>query len=82
MGIQSVYEVLGGTSRTLYDFFIYIGKETCNTYELGFSGDIVIGLCKTYLPKYDKLRIFTNGWFTSLPLLTYLKTNEYGLQEF
>lgn len=61
-----------GASGILYDFSIYIGKETCNTYNLGFSGDIVVDLC-TDLPNYQNFRIFTDNWFTSIPMFTYLK---------
>lgn len=49
-----------GASGILYEFSIYIGKETCNTYDLGFSGDTVVQLC-TDLPNNENFRIFTDS---------------------
>lgn len=66
-----------GVSGIVYDFEIYVGKETIkNASSLGISGDIVIRLVEN-LPRNKNFKVFFDNWFTSYDLLVHLK--EIGL---
>lgn len=58
------------TSSTTFPFILVKKRATPTNWDFL---ETVVGLCKTYLPKYDNLRRFIVGWFTFLPLFTNLK---------
>ena len=56
----------------MYDFQIYVGKETCPGSGLGFLGDIVLALSEN-TPENKNYKICCNNWFSSLLLAVALK---------
>lgn len=56
-----------GATGIMYDFEIYVGKNTCADRGLGFSGDIVITLTDN-LPEKQNFKVFADNWFSSIPL--------------
>ncbi|XP_054083710.1 piggyBac transposable element-derived protein 2-like isoform X2 [Zeugodacus cucurbitae] len=61
-----------GTSGLVYDFTLYVGEGTCQSYGLGLSSDIVLYLAKT-IPKHKNFKLYFDNWFTSVSLLIALK---------
>ena len=62
-----------GSSGTVYDFEVYMGKGTVkNVSPLGISGDIVLQLVDG-LPKGQNYKVFMDNWFTSFSLMCALK---------
>lgn len=61
-----------GASGLLHDFAVYVGKETCPEYGIGFSGDIVLHLCEDLQSNMGH-RLFCHNWFTSTPLFKTLE---------
>ncbi|XP_049943210.1 piggyBac transposable element-derived protein 2-like [Schistocerca serialis cubense] len=61
----------------MYDFEIYVGKNTCSDRGLGLSGDIVLALTET-LPEKQHFKVFADSWFSSIPLAIGLK--ERGIE--
>lgn len=61
-----------GASGLLHDFAVYVGKETCPKYGIGFSGDIVLHLCEDLQSSIGH-RLFCDNWFTSTRLFKILK---------
>ncbi|XP_049862590.1 piggyBac transposable element-derived protein 2-like isoform X3 [Schistocerca gregaria] len=66
-----------GASGMMYDFEIYVGKNTCSDRGLGLSGDIVLALTET-LPEKQHFKVFADSWFSSIPLAIALK--ERGIE--
>lgn len=66
MGLHKVF-VRAGISGLIYDFRIYVGKNTRKEYNLGFSGDIVQELCSSR-PAGQNFKVYFDNWF-SLPSL-------------
>ncbi|XP_047098378.1 piggyBac transposable element-derived protein 3-like [Schistocerca piceifrons] len=66
-----------GASSMMYDFEIYVGKNTCSDRGLGLSGDIVLALTET-LPEKQHFKVFADSWFSSIPLTIALK--ERGIE--
>jgi len=61
-----------GASGLTYDFEFYTGKLTCPDFQLGISGDIVLHLFRELLANQN-FKLYTDNWFTSLPLVIRLK---------
>ncbi|XP_049816457.1 piggyBac transposable element-derived protein 3-like [Schistocerca nitens] len=66
-----------GALGMMYDFEIYVGKNTCSDRGLGLSGDIVLSLMET-LPEKQHFKVFADSWFSSIPLAIALK--ERGIE--
>ena len=71
--------VRDGSSRIMYDFFIYEGKPTTNNgndntgYDhLQKSAQVVAKLCQN-LPSHKNHKLFFDNWFSTLELMLYLK---------
>ncbi|XP_054087559.1 piggyBac transposable element-derived protein 4-like isoform X2 [Zeugodacus cucurbitae] len=68
-----------GTSGLVYDFTLYVGEGTCQSYGLGLSSDIVLYLAKT-IPKHKNFKLYFDNWFTSVSLLIALKEIKFQLE--
>ncbi|XP_047000210.1 piggyBac transposable element-derived protein 3-like isoform X1 [Schistocerca americana] len=66
-----------GASGMMYDFEIYVGKNTYSDRGLGLSGNIVLALAET-LPEKQHFKVFADSWFSSIPLAIALK--ERGIE--
>lgn len=70
--------VRAGASGIMYDFYIYVGKEstashnTCAYSNLSKSAQVVAKLCEA-LPPNSGHQVFFDNWFTTMELLIYLK---------
>ncbi|XP_049816435.1 piggyBac transposable element-derived protein 3-like [Schistocerca nitens] len=67
-----------GSSGMMYDFEIYVGKNTCSDRGLGLSGDIIVLALTEPLPEKQHFKVFADSWFSSLPLAIALK--ERGIE--
>ncbi|XP_049762323.1 uncharacterized protein LOC126088237 [Schistocerca cancellata] len=56
-----------GASGMMYDFEIYVGKNTCSDRGLGLSGDIILAFTET-LPEKQHFKVFADSWFSCIPL--------------
>ncbi|XP_049961836.1 piggyBac transposable element-derived protein 3-like [Schistocerca serialis cubense] len=71
------YFTRAGASGMMYDFEIYVGKNTCSDRGLGLSGDIVLSLMETLAEK-QHFKEFADSWVSSIPLAIALK--ERGIE--
>lgn len=65
---------IAGSSGILYDFSIYVGKDTVTekVEGLGVSGSVVMQLLD-YLPQHQNFKICMDNWFSSHQLMVTLK---------
>ena len=64
-----------GASGLMYDFYLFAGKEEDPDNELNGLQKCAIAvsrLCK-YLPDHKHHKLYFDNWFTTLPLLKFLK---------
>lgn len=70
--------VLSGVSGFAYDIEIFSGQENDDRQpgedDLGASSNVVVRLSRN-VPKYVNHKLYFDNYFTSVPLLVYLKTN-------
>jgi len=70
--------VLCGVSGFAYNFEVCSGQENQECFclekepDLGASSNIVVRLCRV-IPKNENFKVFFDNYYTSLPLLVYLK---------
>lgn len=68
---------LAGESGMLYDFEIYVGKDTTtNKTELGISGDVVLRLSES-IPPNKNFKLYIDNWFSSYNLAVKLQEKGY-----
>lgn len=73
--------VLSGVSGFSYNFEIYSGQENDETFrrpsepDLGASANVVVRLSRV-IPKNKNYKLYFDNYYTTLSLMTYLKTNK------
>uniref|UniRef100_A0A1I8N2Y9 PiggyBac transposable element-derived protein domain-containing protein n=1 Tax=Musca domestica TaxID=7370 RepID=A0A1I8N2Y9_MUSDO len=61
-----------GVSGIMYDFTLYIGEGTCESFGMGISSDIVLALASN-IPMNQNFKLFFDNWFTSINLMIALR---------
>ena len=64
--------VCAGASGIIYNFFLYAGQKSAGREKCGAS-EVALRLVEE-LPKTQHLQLFMDNWFSTLPLLSELKT--------